>query len=342
MKNTIKGLLIFLTLSAVSILAVSLIYQSPPNFSNLTLQSILIAAAIAISSLYFEIEKVRVIGLTMKTRIPFKAAVESVMGREFLSALTPFGGGGQPLEIFILTKYGLKVGQAITVAYLETFYTIVALLISGLVSLFLFQGVLDSHTLKVFFIFNLGAMAFFLLFLYFSIFKPRVLKKIIFMIVHFLHKIKIIKKSRLYNIKKRVIKEIFIFNHHIKIALKAPWYLVITLFLLTLIFWIIRFLAIYPILLILGVVKNLSLLRLVAYQMIITFVNYFAFTPGSSGTTEWIAATLFAPFMKNPENISTFVVLWRFFSFHIIVLFCGLVIFRVVRLFTQKKPQNQE
>lgn len=337
MKNTIKGLLIFLTLSAVSILAVSLIYQSPPNFSNLTLQSILIAAAIAISSLYFEIEKVRVIGLTIKTKIPFKAAAESVMGREFLSAITPFGGGGQPLEVFILNKYGLKVGQAMTVAYLETFTTILILLVAGLTSLFLYRDVLESHAFKGFLIFSVGAMVYFFLFFYFSVFKPKILKKVSFFFINLLGKIKIIKKDTLYRAKKRVVKEIAIFNNHIKMSFKAPWYLFVLLLLLTLIFWVIRFIAIYPIFLILGSVKRLSLFKLLAYQMIITFVNYFVFTPGSSGTTEWIGAILFKPFLNNPDHISTFIVLWRFFSFHILVLFCGMVIFKVVKLFSQKK-----
>ena len=78
----------------------------------------------------------------MKTRIPLKP-LRSVMGRSFYRPY-PFGGGGQPLEVFILNKYGLQVGQAITVAYLETFYTIITLFVAGMISLLLYHGVLAS------------------------------------------------------------------------------------------------------------------------------------------------------------------------------------------------------
>ncbi|PKL15204.1 MAG: hypothetical protein CVV50_00865 [Spirochaetae bacterium HGW-Spirochaetae-6] len=251
----LRSFLLFLLISAASILGVMLFYKGGLDFTHVTWHAVIIAGALSLSSLYFETERVRLIARTMKERIPYKPALESVMGREFLSAITPFGSGGQPLGIYILTKYGFKLGFAITISYLETFYSLLMLFLGGLISLIFYSEVLQSSVLI--------------------------------------------------------------------------WFLV------TFILWVLRFAAIYPIVLALG--YNISLIELVAYQMIITSVNYFSFTPGSSGTTDWLGAALFGIFIVNKDSIPTFITLWRFFSYHIIIFVCGIVIFRVVHLFGQQK-----
>jgi uncharacterized protein (TIRG00374 family) len=270
----------------------------------------------------------------MGKKIPFKAALESIMGREFLSAITPFGSGGQPLGIYILNQYGLKVGQAITVAYLETFYTILILFLTGVVSLFFYSHVLQSGVLVGFLIWSFGAMIYFFLFSYFSISKPRILKKMGFYLANLLSKVRIIKPHNLTSAKVRILKEIQIFNEHIRGAIKSHWFLTFNIFFFTLLFWIMRFLAVYPIVLVLG--YKITLVELVAYQMIITSVNYFSFTPGSSGTTDWLGAALFGLFIP-PQDVPTFITIWRFFSYHLIVFICGIVVFKVIKLFTTSR-----
>lgn len=331
----LRSFLLFLLISAASILGVMLFYKGGLDFTHVTWHAVIIAGALSLSSLYFETERVRLIARTMKERIPYKPALESVMGREFLSAITPFGSGGQPLGIYILTKYGFKLGFAITISYLETFYSLLMLFLGGLISLIFYSEVLQSSVLIWFLVWSFGAMLYFFFFSYFSISKPKLLKKIGLALVNFLHRVKIIKPHKLHTIKIHIIREIQVFNQHIHGSIRSHWLLIIGMFLVTFILWVLRFAAIYPIVLALG--YNISLIELVAYQMIITSVNYFSFTPGSSGTTDWLGAALFGIFIVNKDSIPTFITLWRFFSYHIIIFVCGIVIFRVVHLFGQQK-----
>lgn len=347
----IHSLSISLVLSIASIIAVTFFYHGKLDFSKVSFFSIAIATLVAISSLYFEAERVRLIGRTMARKVPFKAALESVLGKEFLSALTPFGSGGQPLSIYILSRYNFKIGAAITISYLETFYTMLILFISGILGLFFYNNLLESKTLIVFIIWGFTAMILFFLFSYMSIAKPKRLKKISFLVVNTLMRMRILKPHKLFLIKKRVINEIILFNKHIKNSFKAHWFLILSLFLMTALFWGLRFFSLFPIVLSMGL--PIAAGELIMISMIITSLNYFSFTPGASGTTIALAASLFHQiFTAANGNVfadlttPTFTTLWRFFSFYLITFVCGIVIFRVIMLFSsskiQKKVENKE
>ncbi len=341
MKKSMKyfiGLGIFLTISAISIVGVILYYKGKLDFSHLTTTSLLIATGISVSSLYFETERVRLLAYTMNVKVPFRGALENVMGREFLSAITPFGSGGQPLGVFILNKYNLNLGQAITISYLETFYTILILFFAGLVCLIFNLGLLKSGVLVGFLVWSFGSMVYFMSVTYFSISKPKILKKFGFFVVNLLNKIKLLKTHKMHSTKMRVIQEIKTFNQHIKASLKSHWFVIFNMFLFTLIFWVLRFAAVWPLVLVLG--YKISFIDLIAYQMIITSVNYFSFTPGSSGTTDWLGMLLFGTFIAAKE-MGNFVFLWRFFSYHLIIMICGIIVFKVIYLFSKQSKKTK-
>ncbi|HCL55888.1 MAG TPA: hypothetical protein DHW82_02635 [Spirochaetia bacterium] len=330
----IKSFLVFFFISGLSIGGIAFIYKSPPDFSGLSAFSIGAAFLISILSIYVEGERMRVIGIALNKKIPLKAALESIMGRELLSAITPLGTGGQPLGIYILNRYGFSIGESVTISYLETFYTLLVLFTAGIVSLIVYSEVLESALLWGFLVWSFGSILYFFFFSYFSISKPRILKKIGLKIIQFLSKIKIIKPHRIYSIKQHMIREVKVFHTHIKDAIRTHWFIVILLFIFSLAFWVLRFLSVYPIVLALG--YKISLLELIAYQMIITSVNYFSVTPGSSGTTEGLGSVLFRVFIPI-EAIPTFITLWRFFSYYLIIFLSGIGSLKIIRFFIQEK-----
>ena len=335
--RVIRNFLIFLIISILSIFLISLLHEEKIDITILPLKLVVIAGFVSMTSIIFEILRIKIIAKTLKKKIKLKTCIDSIVGHEFISAITPFGGGGQPLAIYIMHKEGLSLGESVTISYIQTFYTIITLFIAGFISIPLFPSVLESKTLKIFIIGSLIAIIYFFGFSYFSMAKPRILKKIGIFLINLLHRINIIKSHRLYHIKMRMIKEIKIFNQHIKSSLRSNPVDIVTIFIATILHWVMRFISVYPILNLFS--NSISLLKFIGLQFMITAVNYFSITPGSSGTTDILAAIVFGLFMEK-KDIPTFVTIWRFFTFHIIVLFSGMMISRILYYFSHHKEEK--
>ncbi|HOJ49403.1 MAG TPA: lysylphosphatidylglycerol synthase transmembrane domain-containing protein [Spirochaetota bacterium] len=330
----IRNFLIFLIISSGSIFFITLLHEEKIDISIIPLKFTILATIISLSSIIIEVLRIKMIAKTLNKKIKLKTCLDSIVGHEFLSAITPFGGGGQPLSIYIMHKEGLSLGESVTISYIQTLYTIIILFIAGFISIPLFPSVLESKTLQFFIIGSLIAIIYFFGFSYFSIAKPKILKKIGFIFIKLLGKIKLIKSHKMYHTKIRLIREIEVFNRHIKSSFKSNFIDIILIFILTFLIWFVRFISIFPILLLFS--NSINITKFIGLQFMITAVNYFSITPGSSGTTDILAAIIFGLFMQK-KDIPTFITIWRFFTFHIIVLFSGVMISRILYYFSHHK-----
>jgi len=340
MKKTLKiirNLIIFILISVASIFFITLLHDEKIAINIIPSYMIIICSIVSLSSILIEVLRIKLLARILNKKITFKTCFDSIVGHEFLSAITPFGGGGQPLSIFIMHKEGLTMGESITISYLQTFYTILVLFLVGFISIPLFPSVLESKTLKLFILGTIIFIFYFFGFSYFSISRPRILKKIGLFTVNILHKIKLIKTHRIYHIKKRVLTEIHMFNKHIKTSFRTNFIETTSLFLLTLLTWLARFISVYPIISFFG--NTIGITKFIGLQFMITAVNYFSITPGSSGTTDILAAIIFGLFIDK-KNIPTFIIFWRFFTYHIIVIFSGIMISRIMYYFTHNKQKG--
>ena len=206
-------------------------------------------------------------------KIRFWPAVNVVTGYEFLSAVTPFSGGGQPLEIWILKRNGISIGRGLVVIYFGTATLITTFFLTGPITLIIYPEFLYGYNIPIFLIYGMLFPVYFIIFTYLSIFRPKFAKKVTHSILKFLKKLKIIKAEKFYKTLKHVITEINIFNQYVKeFFSKKKIILLIYIIFITAIAYGLRFMS----LLIIGYSFGLSLdpVKIFFAQSFIFFVNY--------------------------------------------------------------------
>ena len=92
-----------------------------------------------------------------------------------------------------------------------------------------------------------------------------------------------------------------------------------------------------PVILIRGLNSSISIIQIISIQTVLTFVTYFAPTPGATGVAEGGFTLMFSNFVEKNDIVSlTF--LWRFFTMYLGML-VGLIIF-YLEIVKNKRPRK--
>ena len=92
----------------------------------------------------------------------------------------------------------------------------------------------------------------------------------------------------------------------------------------------------FPVILIRGLSSSISTSQIISIQILLTFITYFAPTPGATGVAEGGFTLLFSNFVGKSDIVSlTF--LWRFFTMYLGMLI-GLIIFYLEIAKNKLKP----
>ncbi|MFQ6092629.1 MAG: YbhN family protein [bacterium] len=319
-RQTIKhGLKLFILISLASI--VLLIFLTSGQESWLGLRQlrpryILLAILLIVLSWAFNSLKVKVLGWGIDATISFWNVFKANLGNLFLGAVTPFGMGGVPMQVYILYRGGVGFEEALVASYVGNYMTQVILFITCLGVLIFHQGLITYIGLKILFsfvtfiylvAFVVGLMA---------IFKPRGTKR-------FLGKMGLM-------LEKRFQWRIFRSRAWLKTGLRGldrvlhcigiyfrqargKLILAVLMAAISLCFYLSTASAILAGL---GIHHNFADVLMI--QVILQFILYFSPTFGGSGVAEFGAASLMAIFMPTAV-LGVYVLLWRFFSYFLAV-----------------------
>ena len=258
---------------------------------------------------------------TIHVDVTIRQVVSLTMINYFTSNLTPFAIGGGVAQVYFLNRNGISAGAATAGATIKTILPVLFFMVMAPIILifdrnldrifpnrgsFLYVSILVVLTILIcVFLFHLQK-------------KPESLSRLTDQLEkHFG------KKNRNASRFTKFSGEVRTFLSHLALFFSGNRMNILLSILMTLLFLFTLFL--FPVLLIRDLNPSISALEIILSQVVITFVMYFAPTPGSSGVAEAAFILLFSNDVSKGDLVSlTFV--WRLFTMYLGILI-GMVVF---------------
>jgi uncharacterized protein (TIRG00374 family) len=271
---------------------------------------------------------------SISEKIEFRKALKYAMIGFYYSAITPFASGGQPAQIYHMTKDQISLASSSATLIIKfVFYQSVITVYSAI--LFLFSHQLIKNQIDKFIVFiEIGLLINIIgvIFVFMTIINGKMVKKIadkIFNIIYKIKKVKNIDKR-----KKQLEDHIEEYNESLK-QIGGNKKLIVQLTLLTFIQLNLFFSVSYLVYRALGLTGN-SLLEFISVQALLTMAVSFIPSPGALGASEGGFIALFRMFFPK-DILSTGMVLWRGITYYIVLL-----IGAIIALISQIRNSNKK
>ncbi|MBU3188068.1 flippase-like domain-containing protein [Clostridium bowmanii] len=321
--------LIFIATSYLSVLYIGKHFSSKSSFFTFeSLSPIILISLGVLLVFYFLLDALRFLYVmkTIQIEVSLGYLLKLAFINMFLSNITPFATGGAFAQIYFLNKKQISIGDATAATTIKTVLPIIFFFITTPMILIadksLFKIIRSDNNLI--YILSLVAMYILACYGFYKVLKnTSIIKKKLFNILVLLENKKIIPKNKVERFRNSSFLEIDIFAINIKRFLKGKRQYI----LLSIIFMILYLFALFsfPVILIRGYNSNISTSQIISLQILLTFITYFAPTPGATGVAEGGFTLMFSNFVDKSDIVSlTFS--WRFFTMYLGILI-GLIIF---------------
>lgn len=266
--------------------------------------------------LYWFFESIILKEIVVQTNGDYRlfSAIKVTLIGQFFNGITPFASGGQPAQLYILSRDNIEIGKSGSILMMKF---IVSQSVLVLYSLFLIIWKLD------FFITELNNIMY-LIFLGFSVDAVVILGLIVFSyyqhvgklmvhnIIYFLFKIDIIKNP--FTEEKRLIRYLQQFHNNLKLILSRK-----ELMIKTIIFSVFRLTTFYfiPYFICLSFgITNVIISNIIAAAAFVQLFTSFVPVPGATGGAESSFYFSFGIFFMN-NYIYTALLIWRFITYYL-------------------------
>jgi uncharacterized protein (TIRG00374 family) len=321
------GLIIFLAISTVSAMVLFYLGADRDTWSSLKqirleyglLAGMSVVIYWCLNGLRFQI-LVKGLGENVSFWNSFRAFVANL----FLGAVTPFQTGGGPLQIYILSRAGVPLAKAFSACLVGAMLTILSLVSSTLVILFLRQdlglkfGELMSAIFGLVSLLFLFALMLFIL----SIFKMRVIKRMISRCLDFL------TRGRS-SMTERVMRGLDQYSECMSVYARAQKRALVIAGLLTIAS--IAMLSLIAPMILAGLNIQQVVSQVFLIQFILNFIVYFSPTPGGSGIAEFSSYWMMTSAIAGHNMLEVYTLIWRFFTNFIGVGLGGLITLTLFR-----------
>lgn len=240
----------------------------------------------------------------------------------FASSITPSSAGGEPLEIYLLSKKNIKVGQATAVSLFRYVINTLTFAIASPIILYFYSYLFPQNIIKnlvrysaLLFLAIVGAFIF-------ALYKPKPIIRTLSYILIRLRRIPFLKKIHPFRILRTVNKTVKDFHNTLWLFLKEKKLTILGFFIFNLLSWLTYFL-IAPVLMSAFNLK-IDYVSVILVQIPIFFLMFYVPTPGGSGAIELLISLGFAPFVPR-YILGVFIILWRTLT-HYLSLILGAII----------------
>ncbi len=342
MKNQMskyrRGLFVFITISLATLFILFISSEEisytklEKGLRNFNLIYVPIAIVTLLLHLMVDCFRLKFIARGVDAKMSFKTAWNATLSNEFLSAVTPFQSGGQPVEIYIFHRNGISLGKGVVISFLKTATSIIFLFLTAMITLFFYPKIRNLGVMNIFYFYGIIYFSFFMFITYLCIFKPNFAKKISFNFMKLLRKIRVIKQDKYYSKLKFIMSEVNKFNRHFRGYFFHKKGMFVLAILMTFLSWPIKYLVGYFVAL--GFGFDVSLIEMLLFQCTIHFVNYAIPTPGASATTEGMAIVILkflTPIFDTRMILTLFIAFWRLFTYHLLIAIAGFFTFNIIR-----------
>lgn len=250
----------------------------------------------------------------------------------FFHGITPFAGGGQPMEIYFLHKEGISVTKATNITLQNFIVYQIALIITGLIALIynhIFNVFPNDSLIKYLVVLGFTINTLVLVVTFILSFGKKTNKFIIEKGIHFLSKIKIIKEEKKTQEKCQKYLQRF---HDNAIELKKNKKIVAFMVLINIIGLMTMYSMPYPILRGMGININIfKVITAIAYVMII---GSFVPIPGGTGGIEY-SFIFFFQYLISGSILHAAMLVWRLISYYLGMIFGAIAL----SLYRKKEKQ---
>ena len=250
----------------------------------------------------------------------------------FFHGITPFAGGGQPMEIYFLHKEGIPVTKATNITLQNFIVYQIALIITGLIALIynhIFNVFPNDSLIKYLVVLGFIINTLVLVVTFILSFGKKTNKFIIEKGIHFLAKIKIIKEEKKTQEKCQKYLQSF---HDNAIELKKNKKIVAFMVLINIIGLMTMYSMPYPILRGMGININIfKVITAIAYVMII---GSFVPIPGGTGGIEY-SFIFFFQYLISGSILHAAMLVWRLISYYLGMIFGAIAL----SLYRKKEKQ---
>lgn len=317
MKKNIINFVIIITIT-ILVLYISLkdnFIEIINSISNMNLYLFLLAIIIYIGYLFGKSIVMQIIVKNFKEDYTLKKSFRMGIETNFFHAITPFSTGGQPYEIYRLSKDGVNVIHSANISVQNFIIYQTALVILGTIALLYnqYMHLFESNLVLK----NLVALGFVINFLVIVIlFMVTLLKKMNKVVINFciniLYKLKLIKNKE--EKQQKFEQYLYDFNTGAKILLKNKWKFLL-LILIELVSLILLYLV--PYFLIKGIEMNIeiSLIKIIVSSAYVMIIGSFVPIPGGTGGLEYGFIAFFGNLITGPI-LNASMLLWRFITYY--------------------------
>jgi len=293
---------------------VDLVHQ----IKNLHIQWIIVAALCMILYWTFEAKTLQSVIFLMKKNYKFKEAFKVTMTGQYFNSITPFASGGQPMQLYALTKQELSAGSAGSALMIKFIIYQTILTIYSLILIFWKSTFFKSKMSNLFYLVGIGFTVNASVIICLIIFSKyrKLTQKLIMFLSKILGKLKLIKnmsklEMRINDNLDQFHDNMEIVKHSKALMLKAIIY---TVFQLT-----IYFIIPYFIYLSFGM-KGASIGSMIAGTAFVMMLTAFIPLPGAVGGAEGAFYMFFTLFFAS-NNIMAAILLWRLITFYSCIIF---------------------
>jgi len=327
--NLKSSLLYFALFAAISAAALYYIYAVFAEGANLELifsfsfEVIISLAALLFFYFIFDGLRLYFVLKTLHADLPFFEVYKLVFINLFVSNITPMATGGGVAQVYFLQQRGVPLGKSSAAVVIRTLLASTMLFVSAPIIILSNEAMLALLPGRSVFLYALLFVGLYFGLFYILIFKNRIIKKIVYVLLHFLKNKHLLTKKRYKKMLKYTFEHLELFSEDLAYFIQGKKIFISLSFLFTFIFLISEFSFSY--LLLRGMGYEVLFSRIISLHIIITFIMYFAPTPGASGVAEGGFSLLFAGLVAK-RDIFPLLFYWRFFTKYI-GIFIGIITF---------------
>lgn len=250
----------------------------------------------------------------------------------FFHGITPFAGGGQPMEIYFLHKEGIPVTKATNITLQNFIVYQIALIITGLIALIynhIFNVFPNDSLIKYLVVLGFIINTLVLVVTFILSFGKKTNKFIIEKGIHFLAKIKIIKEEKKTQEKCQKYLQSF---HDNAIELKKNKKIVAFMVLINIIGLMTMYSMPYPILR--GMNVNIDIFKVITAIAYVMIIGSFVPIPGGTGGIEY-SFIFFFQYLISGSILHAAMLVWRLISYYLGMIFGAIAL----SLYRKKEKQ---
>ena len=274
---------------------------------------------------------------TLQTPVRFLKCLKYAFVGFFFSSITPSASGGQPAQVYYMKKDNISIASS-------TLTLLVVIVVYQLVMVLYAAGMLLSHLgflasstpgLRILMVYGFVVNILLIGFITAVIFHDRLVKRVLFGLLHLMHRIRLVKQVEKY--EQSLGAMIDEYREGAKFIRKNKL-VICKVFLATVLQITLLYLVPYFVYLAFGL-SGTPLHTILATQSILTIAVSSLPLPGAAGASEGGFLSIFKLFFA-PALILPAMLIWRGISFYALVLISGAVCV-VAQLRSGKRDQNK-